>query len=159
LAAYFFELNEINPYFVCYKESDTSQMRLNILRKAVVALIIFLPLFSYSGCKKQEKCGCDGDVLFSYTRRILNYSDIHYDDEGKSASFRIGYDTYSFCNPGEMFDVYKSLSSENQIKISGDVFWDCSYLINSGSSSSYYYNYYKYYQINVTELISQMYGK
>ncbi len=134
-----------------------------VIRKILVALIILLPAISYSGCKKQEKCGCDGDILFSYTKRTFDRSSINYTEDGKSAYFTItnayGYDRYFFCNPSEMYTKFQDLASENQLKISGDVYWDCSYLVNSGSGSSYYYNYYKVYQINVTELLSYMYGK
>lgn len=42
-------------------------MKISWLRKLLVVAIILAPVFSYEGCKKQAKCGCDGDVLFTLT--------------------------------------------------------------------------------------------
>ena len=49
------------------------------------------------------------------------------------------------------------LSGEEQVLISGDVFWDCTYMMNS--SNSYYYSYYKVYNIEITGMKSYLYGK
>jgi hypothetical protein len=82
-------------------------MKLYIFRKILVILIIILPVFSWSGCKKQVKCGCDGDVLRSLTDELMARSQIIYSSDGSSPYFTISngyyYDTYYFCNPGEMF--------------------------------------------------------
>ena len=137
-------------------------MRLYIIRKILVALIIILPVFPWSGCKKQVKCGCDGDVLNSLDNYLMERSSIIYGADGASAYFIISsgyyYDTYYFCNPGEMYSAYKDLEGEDQILISGDLFWECTYMMNSSNSSSLTY-YYKVYNIDVTELKSYLYGK
>lgn len=128
-----------------------------ILRKIVIVLIIILPLASWQSCKKQAKCGCDGDILFSITSELFDHSTIRFSENGSIASFSKGYDTYYFCNASDMYEIYNSMGSEDQMLLSGDVFWDCSYLMNS--SNSYYYQYYKYYNINVTAMIPYLYGK
>jgi len=135
---------------------------LYIIRKFLVVLIFILPLFSWSGCKKQVKCGCDGDVLRSWDNQLMDRSSIRYGTDGASASFIISsgyyYDTYYFCNPGEMYDEYLDLEGEDQLLLSGDLFWECTYMMNS-SGNSYYTYYYKVYNIKVTELKSYLYGK
>jgi len=137
-------------------------MKSYIFRKIVVALIFILPVFSWSGCKKQVKCGCDGDVIRTMTSELMDRSKITYSSDGTSAYFTVtsgyGYDTYYFCNPGEMFQQYKDLEGEDQIILSGDIFWECTYMMNS-SNYNYYTYYYKMYNINVTEMKSYLYGK
>ena len=137
-------------------------MKLYIIRKILVAIIIILPVFSWAGCKKQVKCGCDGDILSSWKDELMDRSQINYSADGSSASFSVssgyGYNTYIFCNPGEMFPAYKDLEGENQIQLSGDLFWECQYMMSS-SNSSYMTYYYKVYNIKVTELKSDLYGK
>jgi hypothetical protein len=132
-------------------------MRGYIIRKIFIVLLMLLPVFSYPGCKKQAKCGCGKDVLFSLDKELIDYSSIHYTENGATALFVVGYSTYYFCNPTEMHTIYTNLSADDQLLISGDVFWDCNY-VNSASNSSYY-NYYKYYNIQVTELKAYLYGK
>ena len=138
-------------------------MKSYIFRKIVVALIFIIPIFSWSGCKKQVKCGCDGDILRSLTDELMSRSQIIYSSDGTSAYFSIsnGYlstDTYYFCNPGEMFAKSKALEGDDQIYISGDLYWECNYMMSS-SNNSYYSYYYKAYNIDVTELRSNLYGK
>ena len=132
-----------------------------LVRKILVIAIILLPVFSFNGCKKQAKCGCGKDILFSITDEILDYSSIIYASGGATASFSISNgvasDYYHFCNPNEMYEKYMSLAGQNQVKISGDVFWDCTYMMNQ--SNSYYYSYYKIYNIEVTDMKSSLYGK
>ena len=132
-------------------------MRANIIRKIIVVLIMILPVISNQGCKKQEKCGCDGDKLFSITNQLFDYSEIYVATNGGTMQFTEGYDTYYFCNPATMYATYQALSPDEQILLSGDVYWDCSYLTSAGQSSYYYY--YKYYNIIVTEMKSYLYGK
>ena len=47
-------------------------MKRNMLRKLLVILIIAAPLASFPGCKKQAKCGCGKDVLFTLTNERAN---------------------------------------------------------------------------------------
>jgi hypothetical protein len=133
-----------------------------IIRKIIVILIILVPVISWSGCKKQVKCGCDGDILRSLDNELMDRSTIHYSADGASAYFTVSngyyYDTYYFCNPGEMYDAFMDLEGEDQLILSGNLYWECTYLMNS-SNSSYYSYYYKVYNIDVTELKSYLYGK
>jgi hypothetical protein len=135
-------------------------MKSKIIHNILVILIILLSAISYSGCKKQAKCGCGKDVVFSYDSAFFNYSDITFSENGATGSFQqyngIYYDTYYFCNPKEWYAIYDSIQDIEQILISGDVFWDCSYV----NSQSYSYNsYYKVYNIQVTQMIPYLYGK
>jgi len=133
------------------------------IRKLLVVLIILLPIVSYTGCKKQARCGCTGDVLYSITDQLFDHSSIVYNATGTNAYFMISsgyyYDTYYFCNPSEMYATYNSISSDDQIKVSGDLYWDCSYVSQASQSSSYQQSYYKVYNIKVTKIESSLYGK
>ena len=57
-------------------------MKLYIFRKVMVAMIIILPVFSWSGCKKQPKCGCDGDVIRTISNELMDRSRIIYGQDG-----------------------------------------------------------------------------
>lgn len=132
-------------------------MKSYITGKILVVIIILVPVFFFDSCDKQEKCGCDGDKLFSITNKLLDYSELYVSSNGATMQFSEGYDTYIFCNPTTMYETYKDLSADEQILLSGDCYWDCSYVSSAGQSSYYYY--YKYYNINVTQLKSYLYGK
>ena len=129
----------------------------NIIRKILIVLIMVIPLISFSGCKKQPKCGCGKDVLQTLTNQPLDYSSLIYNETGTNAWFQSGLDTYYFCNPGEMYPVYTKLKSGDQLLISGDLFWECNYLYSASNYS--YQMYYKVYQIQVTDLKAYLYGK
>lgn len=112
----------------------------------------------YSACRKQDKCGCTKkDTLFSLTNEPLNYSSLIYSSGGTNAYFQSGMDTYYFCNPSEMYPIYSTLKSGDQVLISGDVYWECNYLYSASNYS--YQMYYKVYQIQVKELKTYLYGK
>jgi hypothetical protein len=132
-----------------------------LIRKIIIAVIILLPVFSFNGCKKQVKCGCGKDILFSISDNLMDYSSLTYSSNGATAYFTVfngvSYDYYHFCNPSEMYPTYTGLSGQTQLKLSGDVYWDCTYMMNS--SNSYSYSYYKVYNIQVTGLKSSLYGK
>ena len=138
-------------------QSDNSAMKGYIIGKILVVIIILTPVFFLDSCDKQEKCGCDGDILFSITNQLFDYSQIYVSANGGTMQFTEGYDTYSFCNPTSMYTIYQGLDADEQILLSGDVYWDCSYVSSAGQSSYYYY--YKYYNINVTQFKSYLYGK
>jgi hypothetical protein len=132
-------------------------MKVYILGKILVVLIILAPVLSFNSCKKQEKCGCDGDKLFSITDYLLDYSQLYVLSNGSTIQFSEGYDTYIFCNPNTMYEVYKTLNPDEQILLSGDCYWDCNYVTSASQSS--YYSYYRSYNINVTAMKSYLYGK
>ena len=127
-----------------------------LINKILTVIIILLPVVYWSGCKKQAKCGCDKkDVVATIDSLLLDHSDIYYTDS-TNAVFQMGYNTYYFCNPVEMYSKYKSINSDDQLLISGFLYWECNFLMNSSSSS--YYNY-KVYNIDVTLLEPYLYGK
>jgi len=132
-------------------------MNVYLTRKIVVIAIILLQVFLFQGCKKQAKCGCGKDILFSLNNELMDYSSIIYTSSNATAYFYIYNDRYVFCNPEEMYPSYLDLEGEDQLLISGDVYWDCTYMMNS--SNSYNYSYYKIYNIQITEMKSYLYGK
>ena len=132
-------------------------MRGHIIRKILVVLIIIAPVFSYSGCKKQARCGCGKDVLFTLENRQAT---VYYNETGTSITFTTiedPYSTYNFCNPQEMFPKFEDYKSGDVLLVSGDVFWECNYLYQSSNYS--YQSYYKVYMIQVTDVTLDLYGK
>jgi hypothetical protein len=132
-------------------------MRGYILRKFLVAFIFIAPAVSYTGCKKQARCGCDKDVLFSLVDESIDYSALIFNSDGTTGYFQIGYDTYYLCNPVELYAKYKTFAPGDQILMTGAAFWECNYLYNSSNYS--YSSYYKVYNIRVTDLKVYLYGK
>jgi hypothetical protein len=131
-------------------------MRIQTIRRILVVLIILTPVFSYTGCKKQAKCGCGKDVLFTLTGTSANI----YWSSSASISFQtLGdiYSTYIFCNPSEMYPNLVDAKSGDVLQVSGHVYWDCNYVYQSSNSS--YQSPYKIYDVQVTELTLNLYGK
>lgn len=132
-------------------------MRGNIIRKILVVLIIIIPVFSSTDCKKQPKCGCEGDVLYSLT---LSQAAVYYNETGTSITFSTldnPYNSYNFCNPGEMFPKFKDYKSGDVLLVSGNVYWECNYLYQQ--SNYQYGSPYKVYMIQVTDVTVDLYGK
>jgi hypothetical protein len=132
-------------------------MKGNIIRKFFVAIVIMAPLFSFSDCKKQAKCGCDGDQLFTLTDAQATVSW----DSGASIQFSTidnPYAYYNFCNPGEMFPKMQDFKSGDLLLVSGQAFWECNYLYQS-SQGSQYQSYIKVYMIYVTNVRVSAFGK
>jgi hypothetical protein len=131
-------------------------MKRNMLRKLLVMLIIVAPLVSFPGCKKQAKCGCGKDVLFTLT----NERALVFWETGSSISFRTlndPYSTYNFCNPHEMFPKLSEYKTGDELLVSGHAYWNCSYV--SQSSNSSYGSMYKIYDVEVTNVYMNLYGK
>jgi hypothetical protein len=133
-------------------------MRGTLIRKILVILIIVLPAISYSGCKKQKKCGCGKDVLYTLT----NQSAYVYFNETGNVMYMMAvgdpYSTYHFCNPVEMFEKVKNYKSGDELLVSGHVYWECNYVYQS-SNNSYQTSMYKVYNIQATNVFLDMYGK
>jgi hypothetical protein len=130
-------------------------MILKIVRKSLVILIIILPVFTDLGCRKQAKCGCGKDVLFDLDREQASV----YFTESTATFSPISnpYSTYYFCNPGEMYPKLAEYKSGDVLLVSGHVYWECNYLYQSSNYS--YQSYYKVYNIQVTEVTTDLYGK
>ena len=134
-------------------------MKGNTLRKILVALIIIAPVFSYTGCKKQAKCGCGKDVLVTLTNTSAS---VVFNDTYSLLYFQIVGDPYSyyyFCNPSEMISNLADAKSGDVLKVSGHVYWDCNYVYQASNSSYSYSSYQKIYQVQVTDLSLDLYGK
>jgi hypothetical protein len=128
-----------------------------ILRKLLVALVIVMPVFAGTDCKKQAKCGCDGDMLFTLTREQA----VLYWTSGTSITMTPlsnTNSTYYFCNPGEMFPKLADSKSGDILLVSGYAYWECNFLYQS-SNYSYYTAMRKVYQIQVTDVATDLYGK
>ncbi len=132
-------------------------MRIHLIRKLFIALVLLAPVLSYTGCKKQAKCGCNGDVLYTLKG---SQAYVYFNEDGSSIFFTLTvdpYSTYNFCNPGEMFPKLSNYKSGDILDVYGDVFWDCTYVMQS--SSSPYGSYRKVYQVMGTDISINPYGK
>lgn len=132
-------------------------MRGRLLRKFLVVLIILAPIFADTACKKQPKCGCEGDELFTIDTKQAT---VYFNAEGTSITFQLltdPYSTFIFCNPGEMFPSMSEAKSGDVLLVSGSAFWECNYLYQSSNSS--YQSYYKVYNVLVSEVKSDLYGR
>ena len=130
----------------------------NLARKIFIILLVAIPAFTLTDCKKQKKCGCGKDVLFSFTDSPCN---VYYNESGTIIYLMtVGdpYSTYSFCNPEEMYPKIKEYTSGEELLVSGHVYWDCNYVWQS-SNQSYQTSLYKQYNIQVTNAYLDMYGK
>lgn len=133
-------------------------MRGNIIRKLLVVMIILAPVVTYTGCKKQAKCGCDGDQLFTLTEAEAY---VDFNETGTSITFTTvdnPYSYYNFCNPSEMFPKLADSKPGDILLVTGAAYWECNYLYQS-SNSSYQQSYYKVYMVKVTNVESNLYGK
>jgi hypothetical protein len=132
-------------------------MKGRFIRKLLVVVMIIAPLFSFSDCKKQAKCGCDGDILGSYTDIQAT---VYFNETGTNIYFMPvtnPYSTYNFCNPGEMFPRMKDFKSGDVLLVSGSYYWECNYLYQSSNSS--YMSSYRVYMMQVTDVRVDMFGK
>jgi hypothetical protein len=132
-------------------------MTQNTLGKFFVATLILVTAITSADCKKQTKCGCGKDVLFTLTGTSAN---VYFNENGTNIYFQpLGdmYSTYYFCNPSEMFPNLADAKSGDILQVSGDVFWDCNYVYQSSNSS--YTSMYKVYNVQVTDLTLDFYGK
>lgn len=131
-------------------------MRGNLIRKFVIVAIILAPVFSYTGCRKQAKCGCGKDVIKNLVNASVN---VYWSSPESIKCYVVGIptSTYSFCNPSEMYPNLKDAKQGDVMLISGHVYYDCNY-VNQVSNSSYM-SYYQGFQIQVTSLGFDLYGK
>jgi hypothetical protein len=132
-------------------------MRGTLIRRLLVVLIIFSPVFSYTGCKKQARCGCDGDILFTLTSTQVI---IDFNSTGTTITctpLTDQYSSYNFCNPAEMFPKLADSKPGDILEVSGHAYWECNYLYQSSNYS--YQTYYKVYMIQVTDVVANPYGK
>jgi len=130
----------------------------HLIRKLLILLILAVPLVISTDCKKQKKCGCGKDVLFTLTDEPCN---VYFNETGTVMTLQTVndlYSTYTFCNPVEMFPSVKDFKSGDELMVSGYAYWDCNYV---WQQSNYNYNVslYKQYNIQVTKIYLDLYGK
>ena len=128
----------------------------NTIRRIIVALIIIVPVFSYTGCKKQAKCGCGKDVLVTLASTSCH---IYWTDGATITAMVVGdpYSTYIFCNPSEMLPKLVDAKTGDILEVSGHVYWNCNYVYQTSNSA--YMSSYKTYDVQVTDLKLNLYGK
>jgi hypothetical protein len=131
--------------------------RNRILANITLAILVTAGVVMSGGCKKQPKCGCDGDALDTLEQLHVY---ITYDADTKSARFTSIWDSYSvyyFCNPSEWMSELTKFKQGEEILITGPYFYECNYLMSASNSS--YYSYMKIYQIDVTQVAAYEFGK
>ena len=130
-----------------------------ILRKTLVIIVLFAPLFTNTDCKKQKRCGCGKDVLYSLTG---SPSYVYFDSESPIITMRRLSDQfsfYTFCNPDEIKPKIANFRSGEELMVSGNVYWDCNYVWQQSQSYGYQSSLYQSYTIHVTDIYMNMYGK
>lgn len=127
-----------------------------IIRKLIVVLIIISPAISYSGCKKQDKCGCGNDVQITLTNEPANVYFLSSANITITVPRYLG-STFNLCNPTEIFPKLEDIKTGDQVLVSGLAYWDCTYVYQQ---SNYSYNsMYRVYTVQVTDLYTDLYGK
>lgn len=137
-------------------------MKFAILRRSIIVLIILTPLIVDLGCKKQVKCGCGKDIVFTLTiseAKPYIIANVYYTETAKTAYFYSSLysgSTFYFCNPSKWMDLLKTFSQGQELLVSGNAYYECNYLMNSGD-----YGYYipPVYQVDVTDIQKNNYGK
>ena len=132
-------------------------MGLKYFRKLFIVLIILTPIFTDLACKKQPKCGCGEDAVFELVKESVY---VYFDTVSLGATFtnpKDPYSSFSFCNPEDMMSTLSKYNTGSLLKLSGKVFYECNYILNS--SSNPYYAQYKVYLVEVTDVYEDLYGK
>jgi len=132
-----------------------------LLRKLLVIVVLFAPLFLNTDCKKQKRCGCQHrDELYPLENAI---SYVFFDDESPIITMQSPKDPYypysyfTFCNPDEIRSKLENFKSGEELMVTGSVYWDCQYVMQSSSGSYQAYSY-RSYNIYVTDIYKNMYG-
>ncbi|NOY37871.1 MAG: hypothetical protein GXO83_09895 [Chlorobi bacterium] len=110
-------------------------MKRRAVMSKMISLLVISVLFLYTGGCKKQKCGCDGEELFTLNDQagILYYSDTKY-------SYFISDGVYSYftiCNPDGVWDMIKKFKNGDKVWITGSVSDDCMKKV----SGWYYSNY------------------
>ena len=134
-------------------------MPYKIINKILVVAIVLLPAIVDLSCKKQPKCGCNEDVIVTLAKEP-GY--VIFDPAYNSASFRPLVNPqaiYYFCNGADFMDTLEGfVSGETILLVSGAASWDCSYLQNA-SNYQYQQPMYRAYQLTVSAVEEDLYGK
>ena len=126
------------------------------ISRILFVIIILSPFIFQQSCKKQVKCGCGKDVIFTLEDAQVI---VQYNEATNSALFYPVVSTgatYYFCNPTDWIDSIKKLNTQDYLLVSGKVYYECNYLMSSGNS---YYQMPPVYQIEVSSVREDNYGK
>ena len=108
------------------------------MRKLYKFIFIFgVLVFSLQpGCKKQPKCGCDGDVRFPL---VETRGTIEYNVEDGYAQFRPSdvYSTFEICDAGSVMDLLTPFEQGETVLVSGDAYDDCYKMVNPYAYANY----------------------
>lgn len=124
------------------------------LYKSIFILFILASTLLGS-CKKQIRCGCDGDMINSFVEMPVI---IYYDAEAGSAQFTFEGNPlakYYFCNPTEMMPELSKYESGTKVLIDCQIFYECNYMMQASNS---YSSYYQAYMVQVDKIQSSLYG-
>jgi hypothetical protein len=139
------------------KQKKISKMIGKTLRKIIIFLIITAPIVSYEGCKKQAKCGCGNDVQGSF---IDNSFYIYYNDTYSTMYLQLVGDLYDYyypCSPSKVISKLDGIKSGDVVQVSGSAYWNCNYTYQS--SNSPYQSAQRVFDIEITDLFIDLYGK
>lgn len=131
-------------------------MIMRYLKRIAIITLILSTVFIGS-CKKQAKCGCDGDALGTGFESVPVY--ITYSEEDNWAEFSVEgslYSRYYFCNPTSMMSELTKYDNGERVLMTCQLFWECNYMMQS--SNSYYGSIYKAYMCEVVKIESAIYG-
>jgi hypothetical protein len=133
-------------------------MIVKIIRKSCIALIFLAAVFISTDCKKQIRCGCGKDVYKSFTSAP---SYIYFNaDKSVITSQVVGvsYGVYNFCNPSQMADKLADTQYGDIMLVTGKIYYDCTSVYQQ-SNQGYNTSLVQYFQLEVTDLELDMYGK
>lgn len=101
-----------------------------------IFLFVILVFSLQPGCKKQPKCGCDGDVRFSLTE---TRGTILYNVETSYAQFQPGdvFSTFEICDAGSVMDLLTPFEQGETVLVSGDAYDDCYKMVNPYAYANY----------------------
>lgn len=134
-------------------------MRVKLIRKLLVISIVIIAAFSTADCKKQKKCGCNGDSIY-----VLNNAQarVYWNESKATVWFNLTDDpygsTYYFCNPADVMANLADSKLGDILQVSGNVFWNCQYTYQA-SNYSYGSMYQQIYDVHVTNVFADLYGK
>ncbi len=88
------------------------------------------------GCKKQPKCGCDGDIRFPI---IETKGTIIYNEETSYAEFQPSeiYSHFEICDAGTVMDLLTPFEQGETVLVSGDAYDDCYKMYNPYAYANY----------------------
>ncbi len=125
----------------------------NVYKSIFILFILASTLLG--SCKKQIRCGCDGDMINSFVEMPVY---IQYSAENNSAEFTFdGNPTarYYFCNPTEMMSELTKYESGTKVLVDCEIYYECNYMMQASNS---YYSYYQAYMVKVDKIQSSLYG-